>query len=208
MKIPPYLCILNNKQMNVTSVFSRGELIQVGDLVVSDIEFLNCMSGSGFERYSHTARVVSIEVAPSSLCNSCLLNIGITMSTTEHMLKTDTGKLLWLFETKLAPLSNNKKDRILFLTDYFKHNQNMWVKLKERLGLKDLEDTKPNFNYGRFIAEYNTDVYNYIIQTFLIRLGRFGELTPKNFSHISFDALGKIGYNNYVSNILYQIGKN
>jgi hypothetical protein len=193
--------------MNVTSVFSRGELIQVGDLVVSDIEFLNCFGG-GFERYNHTARVASIEVAPTPLCNNSLLNIGITMTTTEHMLKTDTGKLLWLFETKLAPLQNNKKDRILFLNDYFKHNQNMWVRLKEKLGLKNLNDTKPNFNYGRFIAEYNTDVYNYIIQTFLIRLGRFGELTPKTYNEITFDALRKIGYDNRVSNILYQISTN
>jgi hypothetical protein len=189
--------------LNVSALFYKGKLFQIGDFVTTHVEYLDEGQG-GFSHYSNNEVIKNIEVRVDSLCNSLYLNHGFTYQTVgglSYAFEMLSKRKEYAFETQFVPFPTNARDQEKYLNEYY---YNIVNSDKAADLMKKFNINKSN-KIGSYLKEHQREIFDYIVLTFKIRQGKFGELNDQNFSDVTFRVLKDHGYTNTTVNPIYLI---
>jgi hypothetical protein len=191
--------------LNVSSLFYKGKLFQIGDLISCKVEFLNT-SGAGFEHYNDGGILKSIEVTVDTVSNSCYLNHGFTYSTIGglgYKFTFDKGSSQYAFESDIVHFPYLINDKIKYIDRYYDHEVNK-DKCENLINYLNLPVNK---KLGSYLKRYDREIFDYLCLTFRIRFGEFGLFKDNNeLSNITFKILREFtNYDNNVKNKLHNL---
>ena len=207
----------NQNNISVDSIFYKGKLFQVGDIVNTNIEYLDIINSQGFVNSVNNSLVLKdIVIEPDSIVNSCFVNHGFTNKNGLGGLSysfivgsgdnNNNNKRVFAFECDLIDLSlfTNKKDKIRFFDSYYNiplnkaKRDNLVMFFNIPLTIK---------NIGSFIYKINKNAFDFIYCGFEIRYGVYGnnlycsDSLTKTFTRVyeskGFDKTNRVGSMEY-----------
>jgi hypothetical protein len=190
-------------ELNVSALFYKGKLFQIGDLMTSKVEYLGSM---GFDHMYGGGILTKIRITTDTVCNSLFLNQGFTYSSIGglgYSFDID-GKAVYAFECDVVPFPYYVGEKDAYITQYYRSDVNK-DKLDNLVDFLDIPSNKIS-KLGNYLRKNHKEIYEYISLTFQIRQGRFGSFSDGNeLSKITMQVLSDNGYKSNGENLIYKL---
>jgi hypothetical protein len=194
-----------NNELNVSSLFYKGQLFQIGDFIKTKVEYLDTINTMGFNHYHGGGVLTKIIVEPTTICNSLYLNHGFTYTSIGglgYRFELDGNKTEYAFESSLVIIPDGLRAKDEYIKKYYLApiNKDKLDNLVAYLSIPEKELNKLGF----YLRKNHKEIYDYICLTFKIRQGVYGKFADNNeLSKLSMSILYKNGFTNNIKNHIY-----
>lgn len=200
---------MSDNSLNVSSLFHKGKLIQIGDIIACKVEFLDTAGTGRFNHFDDGGVLTNIRVKVDTVCNSCYLNHGFTYNSVGglgYTFEFDNGSRQYAFESDAVTFPYLINEKIKYINKYYNHevNKDKAENLIKYLGLPVRKDL------GTYLKKYNREIFDYLCLTFRIRFGEFGVFTDTDsLTDVALKTLRQYGgYDNNTKNVIHNLVSN